>query len=29
MNITQVRSTVNVKSLRKQRSPEWGCDPMY
>jgi hypothetical protein len=26
---TQVRSTVNVKSLRKQRSPEWGCDPMY
>jgi hypothetical protein len=27
IDIKQVRSTVNMKSLRMHKSPEWGCDP--
>ena len=28
LNIWQIRSLVNMKDLRPQRSGEWGCDPM-
>jgi hypothetical protein len=28
MDIWKVRSTVNMKGLRRQRPEEWGCDPM-